>query len=422
MKSISLSHALLQTTTTLGVCTAVFALPSYHVQALSLATLSAPVSQISSPVPQTLDSQALDSQTNSVAQLDPDLPSLEPSRPSSVDSTPETPLLPATSIPTPPQELPSAASSGAWEETYVLGPGDQVLVSAFNAPEYSGETLVLSDGTISLPVTGHISVEGMTLATVTEAVTRQYAPYLREPRVSVSLTALRPVRVGVVGQVERPGTYTVPVGINGQVAFPTLTDAIQLAGGLSAKANLREIEVYRPDRFGNSQVLKVNLWNLLQLGDMSGDVLLRSGDTIAIPVAAELDPAEAAVIGSATFSPESMTVYVIGEVSRPGPVELAANTPLNQALLAAGGFDTTRADEEEILLVRLNEDGSAEERVVAVDLSADVNSETNPLLQESDVLVIGRSGLASFSDNVGLAVNPIGRLLSTVFNIFNIFD
>ncbi len=201
-----------------------------------------------------------------------------------------------------------------------------------------------------------------------------------------------------------------------------MTDALRLAGGVSSQADIRQIEVYRPDRFGQAQVLRVNLFSLLQDGNMSGDVVLRSGDTIAIPVATALTPAEAAQIGDANFSPEAVTVYVVGEVDRPGPVQVTPNTPLNQVLLAAGGFDTQRAANDAVGLIRLNADGSVEERSVAIDLSDGANEETNPLLRKDDVIVVDRSGLATFSDTVGLAVNPIGRLLSTVFNIFNFLD
>jgi len=327
----------------------------------------------------------------------------------------------STIVPTPMSAAAPGTATG-WESDYVLGPGDEVRVDVFGAPEYGGDFVLLSDGTIILPVTGQIALSGLTLSGASEAIAQRYAPYLRSPSVSLSTNTLRPLQVGVVGAVERPGTYTVPVQSNGTVTFPRLTDALRLAGGVSSQADIRDIEIYRPDRFGQAQVLRVNLFSLLQDGNMAGDVVLRSGDTIAIPVATALDPAEAAQIGDANFSPEAVTVYVVGEVDRPGPVQVTPNTPLNQVLLAAGGFDTQRANNNAVGLIRLNTDGSVEERSVAVDLSDGANEETNPLLREDDVIVVDRSGLATFSDSVGLAVNPIGRLLSTVFNIFRFLE
>lgn len=334
------------------------------------------------------------------------------------------PVSPASASPavTPAVTAAAPGSITGWESNYVLGAGDEISVEVYGAPEYGGDFTLLPDGTISLPVTGQIALGGLTLAGASDVIAQRYAPYLRSPSISLSPTTLRPLQVGVVGAVERPGTYTVPVQNNGTVAFPRLTDALRLAGGVSSRADIREIEIYRPDRFGQAQVLRVNLFSLLQDGNISGDVVLRSGDTISIPIATALTPAEAAQIGEANFSPEAVTVYVVGEVDRPGPVQVTPNTPLNQVLLAAGGFDTQRADNDEVGLIRLNADGSVEERSVAVDLSDGANEETNPLLREDDVIVVDRSGLATFSDTVGLAVNPIGRLLSTFFNIFNFLD
>ncbi|MGB3790805.1 MAG: polysaccharide biosynthesis/export family protein [Phormidesmis sp.] len=365
-----------------------------------------------------------------ISQQNNTLPTLPSASPQPVSPQPSASPQPARSVVGPVETdgaraaVPAAApvSLLGWENNYILGPGDRVRVDVYGAPEYGGEFVLLPDGTMSLPITGQIALSGLTLPGASEAIAQRYSPYLRSPTVSLVPTALRPLQVGVVGAVERPGTYTVPVQDNGAITFPTLTDALRLAGGVSSQANVRQIEVYRPDRFGQSQVLQVNLWDLLKDGNMSGDVVLRSGDTIAIPVATNLDPAEAVQLGEANFSPEAVTVYVVGEVDRPGPVQVSPNTPLNQVLLAAGSFDTRRANNNTVELIRLNTDGSVNQRRVAIDLSDGANEETNPLLREDDVLVVDRSGLATFSDTVGLAVSPIGRLLSTFFNVFRLFD
>ncbi|MEO1683124.1 MAG: polysaccharide biosynthesis/export family protein [Cyanobacteria bacterium J06631_12] len=311
---------------------------------------------------------------------------------------------------------------GHLENDYILGAGDQVRIDAFGAPEYSAEALILSDGTLSLPIAGPISVGGLTLAAATDAIAVQYAPYLQNPQVTLTLIELRPVRVGVVGAVNRPGTYTISIESDDTTNFPTLTDALGLAGGISSQADIRQVEVLRQNQSGRGSTLSVNLWELLQRGDMGEDILLRSGDTVVVPVATTVNPAEAAQLGAASFSPDIVTVYVVGEVSRPGPVQVPPNTPLNQALLAAGGFDTQRANDDKVGLIRLNADGSVQQRAIAVNFNSGINEEDNPILREDDVVVVERSGLASFSDTVGLAVNPVGRLLNGVFNIFNLLD
>lgn len=307
--------------------------------------------------------------------------------------------------------------------SYILGPGDNLQIEVFGAPDYSGDFTVLSDGTLNLPVAGSVNVQGLTLAQATESIRQQYALFIRRPLVTVAPLSLRPLRVGIAGAVQRPGTYTIAIETDeGGNRFPTLTDAIELAGGISSRADIRNIEINRIQRAGQNQVITANLWEILQGETIEEDFLLQSGDTIIIPEAIALDPQEAIQLGEASFSPDTVTVYVVGEVVRPGDVEVPPNTPLNQAILAAGGFEKPRANEDEVVLVRLNEDGSVVQRPVEIDFTQGINEEVNPALREKDVIVVQRSGLASFSDTTSLALSPIGRILSSILGFFNVFD
>lgn len=307
-------------------------------------------------------------------------------------------------------------------DRYTLGPGDRIGISIFGAEQYSGEALVLTDGTVNLPTAGSVAVQGLTFTEAADAIAVAYRPYLRRAVVTVSPLALRPVRVAIAGAVKRPGSYTISLEQRQEGGFPTLTEAIQLAGGITPRADLREIEVQRSPSGNAAQSMTVNLWELVTDADLSKDITLQSGDSIFIPTAEALTAAEAIQIGSTSISPESITVFVIGEVETPGPIQVAPNTPLNQALLSAGGFDPVRADKDEVNLVRLNPDGTVVEREIEIDLGNELSEENNPALLENDVIVVGRSSLTRFSDSAGQITTPIGRILSTVFGIFNIFD
>ncbi len=340
------------------------------------------------------------------------LPTLSPGSPP-LRLEPE-PVSPDMVNPDPALPLPSA---------YILGPGDVLQIAVFGAPDYSGDFTVLSDGTLNLPVAGSVDVQGMTLAQATDSIRQRYATFIRQPLVTVAPLSLRPLRVGIAGAVQRPGTYTLAIETDeGGNRFPTLTDAIELAGGISSQANIRDIQVNRVQRSGQNQVFTANLWEILQGETIEEDFLLQSGDTIVIPEAAELSPEEAIRLGAASFSPDTVTVYVVGEVISPGDVEIPPNTPLNQAILAAGGFDSRRANEDEVVLVRLNENGSVVQRPIEIDFTQGINEEVNPVLKEKDVIVVRRSGLANFSDTASLALSPVGRILSSILGVFNVFD
>jgi polysaccharide biosynthesis/export protein len=234
---------------------------------------------------------------------------------------------------------------------------------------------------------------------------------------SISPTGAQPLNVAVTGEVQRPGTYviqpsqppTVIVGALPSVAgLPTVTQAIQIAGGITQSADIRRIEVRRVTQAGVEQRIPINFWQLLVSGDRSQDVVLQQGDTIFVPTAAIIDPAEAALLADASFSPATIPVNVVGEVTRPGIIQIRPNTPLNQAILAAGGFNT-RAKKSTVELLRLNPNGTVSRRTIEVDLDKGTNEQTNPTLRPNDVILVARSGFARTGDNLGLILNPVGQ-------------
>ncbi len=248
----------------------------------------------------------------------------------------------------------------------------------------------------------------------------------------------RPRTVAVVGEVNRPGSYLVTQGAteggnagaagNQNIGTgapsvsnqPTLTRALQLAGGITTQANVRNVQIRRLTRTGKQQAINVNLWNLLS-GDIDQDVILQDGDTILIPTATEVNPAEATQLATTTLSPSRMQVGVVGEVKEPGRVELQPNSTLNQAVLAAGGFNNARASSSKVDLIRLNPDGSVTKRQVKMDFSAGINEKTNPILRNNDIVVVYRSGVAKTGDSLGAIFNPVGAVLGIIRSIFTGF-
>ncbi len=244
----------------------------------------------------------------------------------------------------------------------------------------------------------------------------------------------QPISVAVVGQVNRPGTHTLTAEVAPTVdssnsagmtmpSFPdsigvfTVTKAIKIAGGITASADIRQIEVRRISRTGTEQTISVDLWALLQEGDLTQDVMLQQGDTIVIPEAKETAFTQSDNIATASFSPDTVKINVVGEVIKPGPIDLPPNTSLNQAIMAAGGFNQSRAKTKSVELIRLNPNGSVSRQTIPVNVTAEVNDQTNPILRPNDVVVVGRSGSAAFRDNFGGAMgalNPLNGLMGVL--------
>ncbi|MBD0261373.1 MAG: SLBB domain-containing protein [Tolypothrix sp. T3-bin4] len=240
----------------------------------------------------------------------------------------------------------------------------------------------------------------------------------------------RPRTVAVVGEVNRPGSYLVTQGDTGGgsagsagagvsiTGQPTVTRALQLAGGITPQADIRNVKIRRQTRAAGEQIIDINLWQLLQSGDVNQDTIVQDGDTIFFPTATEINAADATVLANTTLSAATIQVGVVGEVKRPGNVEIRPNSSLNQALLAAGGFDGANASSSAVDLVRLNPDGSVTKRKVKVDFSAGINPQTNPILRNNDVVVVYRSGTAKVGQTVGSIINPVAGVLGILRSLF----
>ncbi|HBL10719.1 MAG TPA: polysaccharide export protein, partial [Cyanobacteria bacterium UBA11162] len=275
------------------------------------------------------------------------------------------------------------------------------LVQTGNSPQ----NLKLRDGdTIFIPTSTNV-----TLSEIQQIAATGFAPKPDEPRT-----------VAVVGEVTRPGSYVV-IGGNTRTSertlgLPTVTRAIQLAGGIKPMANIRQIQVRRLTRSGTEQIIAVDLWQLLQSGDFNQDTILQDRDTIFVPTAPEMSPSEATELATVSFSPDTIQVSVVGEVIRPGVVQVPPNTPLNQALLTAGGFDQNRASKSSVELIRLNPDGTVSKRTVPIDLAQGINEESNPILRNNDIIVVDRSNVVRVTDSIQTTLQPVDR----VFGFLNI--
>lgn len=302
---------------------------------------------------------------------------------------------------------------------YFLGTGDEVQVTVFNAPDYSGEFSVLAGGALNLPLAGEIGVEGLTLQQASEEISVQLSQYIRRPRVTVSLVTARPLQVAIAGEINRPGAYTLPVdGETGSPA-PTLTQVISLAGGITQLADIRQISIQRQLPRGGpaaDAAITADLWQLIQAGQLDADLALQRGDRIIVPKADELSPEEATELASTSFSPVAISVNVVGEVENPGAVSLLPNAPLNQAILSAGGFNR-RARQSMVGLIRLNDNGTVTRREIEIDFEAGLNADNNPALRPNDTIVVGVNELNRVTDTLGTILSP----LNSGFGLFRLF-
>ena len=317
------------------------------------------------------------------------------------------------------------------EDAYTLGAGDLVKVDIFDTPELKLENryTVLVDGTLNLPWVGTIKVQGLTLVQAADVLALRYAQFINKPLITLNSVSPRPLKIAVLGEVNRPGAYIISPISGTETSrtnlsertssdtgsqWPTVTKAIQTAGGITQLANVRKIQVRRGQRTGAERIIDVDLWKFLQAGEQNQDFALRDGDAIIIPLATQLNPAEATEIATSNFSPETIKVSVVGEVVTPGLVTVLPNTSLNQAVLVSGGFKSGRALKKDVELIRLNPNGTVSRRGISIDFSKNLDELSNPALRNNDIIVVKPNALARTSDFLNLLVSPITGTLGVL--------
>ncbi|MEM9087769.1 MAG: polysaccharide biosynthesis/export family protein [Cyanobacteria bacterium P01_F01_bin.53] len=345
--------------------------------------------------------------------------SVAPAQPVAQPAAPQ-PLLPA--VPNADSSNPLGASSAS-NSSYILGAGDQISLSVIGYPEFTGTLVLLSDGTVTLPLTGRVRAAGMTASQLSEVLTTQLRAYLVDPVVSVGLVAMRPVIVTVSGEVHRPGpiqlsslssSSTNPLGTGGtdaliagqQSASPTLSSAVILAGGVTRDADIRQVIVRRPVVGGQIETLSLNLWDAITSDAGAADIGLRDGDSIFIPRLSG-DEIDRRTVATSSLAPSTIRVKVVGEVVSPGEIQVPPDSSISSAVAIAGG-PTTDAQLSSVSLVRKNETGGIEQE--EVDLS---NLVDDYQVQDGDVVVVAKRGYLSVIDGVGRVLNPL--------NIFRLF-
>ena len=207
---------------------------------------------------------------------------------------------------------------------YVVGPGDQIRVQLYGDVNESYLLTVGRDGRIDFPELGPVEVAGQTFTQVRQDLEGRVSRQMIGTVASVSMGETRSIRVFVLGEAYRPGSYTVS-------GLSTITNALFVSGGVKEIGSLRNIQLKRRGQV----VSRLDLYDLLLRGDTTDDSRLLPGDVIFIP-------------------PVGKTAAVTGEVRRPAIYEIAGETSPRQMIELAGGL-TAEADPSFVRIERTNE-------------------------------------------------------------------
>jgi protein involved in polysaccharide export with SLBB domain len=268
---------------------------------------------------------------------------------------------------------------------YVIGVGDELIVDIYGLSESTKKLKVSTEGYIRFPNLGPIKVSGLTIdeaqVRIRESAAKIYTTIAGgSTRVMVTLGQLRSIRVTLVGEVKKPGNYTVS-------SLSTLMNALYASGGPSDLGSFRKIELVR----NGKTITALDLYDFLLKGDLSKNRILQDEDVIRV----------------GTYESR---VVVSGAVKKNALFDLRKGENAADVLRYAGGF-ADRAYKERIRVKRMGstgfevhsvkQEGLASFNLLSGDtlvVDALANTYTNRATIDGAVYYPGEYGLNEFSN------------------------
>ena len=196
---------------------------------------------------------------------------------------------------------------------YILGTGDQLIIDVFGVNERIQKSVITTEGVIKYPNLGPIKIAGLTLEEAKSKIEKSLIviyPEIRngKTKISISMGQMRSITVTMIGDVIKPGTYTIP-------SLSTLMNALYVSGGPSENGTFRDIQLIR-----NGKVIVIfDLYDFLLHGDLTKNKVLRDDDVIKI----------------GTYSKR---VMLNGAVKKPAVFDVKPNETVLDIINYAGGF------------------------------------------------------------------------------------
>jgi len=197
---------------------------------------------------------------------------------------------------------------------YIIGPNDEIIINIYGYQEAKYNLKVGPEGDITVPYVGVMYVAGLTIEQATAKIRSKLAANGYSniktglTKVSVTIGRIRSIKVTILGEVVKPGSYTLP-------SLSTAFNALYLSGGPTEVGSMRNIEIIR-----NGKTIDVlDIYDFLVRGNQRGNISLQDQDVIRIPA-------------------YKVRVSLEGEVKRTGLFEMKANESLQTLLDFAGGF------------------------------------------------------------------------------------
>ena len=196
---------------------------------------------------------------------------------------------------------------------YIIGPDDEISLDINGDNEASYKLRVTPEGTIRIEYAGIVSVSGLTVEQASAKIRSKLASTYPgigsgRTRITIGIGNIRSIKVTLIGEVVKPGSYTLP-------SLATAFNALYVSGGPNENGSFRQIEIIRNNRI----IGKLDVYDFLLRGLQTNNFRLQDQDIIRIP----------------TYK---VRVEFAGEIKRPALFEVLPNETLADVISFAGGF------------------------------------------------------------------------------------
>jgi polysaccharide export outer membrane protein len=258
----------------------------------------------------------------------------------------------------------------------LIGPGDELDIAVYGAPDLSEHTRVSGTGNISMALIGDVRVAGLSNSEAEGAIESQLRRnnIVNDPQVSVYVKEYTNSGISVAGEVVKPGFYSI-------LGPHRLFDVLQAAGGPTDRAANKVVISHRDQKDAVTFNISKDPAEMA-----SSNVALQPGDTVLVPKAG--------------------IVYVLGEVTRPGGYVLnsTGGVTVLQVVAVAGG-PTHLASAGKTRLLRRVQNGFQEEKIDVTKLLRGKARDVS--VRDEDILFIPTSTMKS-ALNAGTLAATVG--------------
>jgi len=223
---------------------------------------------------------------------------------------------------------------------YILGISDQLSINVWGASQTKYQLTIDKNGAITIPDVGPVYLAGLSfekgqsliksrLMAIYSGMAGEYPNTWAE----VSLGAVRSIKINVIGEINAPGTYTLP-------STASAFNALYLSGGPNENGSFREIRLIRD----GVTFKTIDVYDFLINADPTANVQLREQDILYVPN-------------------YKTRVEIAGEIKRKGIFEIKTTETMSDLIRFAGGFGD-KAYTHALTVIR-NNDREREVRSVA---------------------------------------------------------